>query len=204
MMWRMKINVVGLGYIGLPTALSLSAGGLCVVGTDKNKELLEKLSAGEATFEEKGLEPLFQTALQSGNLTLSQTCVPADLYIIAVPTPYIKDNKRIDPRFVVAAVEDVLTVCPKGAILAVESTIAPGTMDACVRPLIERRGVACGTDLHIAHVPERIIPGNMLYELRHNSRTIGVDEPAVGETLKTVYGTFCKGDMVVTSIRRPK
>ena len=136
----MKINVVGLGYIGLPTALSLAAGGWSVVGTDKNEALLQKLASGGVTFEEKGLPELFSRARQSGNLTFSSLCVPADVYIVAVPTPYLKDSKRIDPRFVNAAVEDVLAVCPPGAILAVESTIAPGTMDTCVRPLIARAG----------------------------------------------------------------
>lgn len=197
----MKINVVGLGYIGLPTALSLAAGGWQVVGTDKNKALLQKLSAGEVTFEEKGLPQLFESAMASGNLTLSSACVPADVYIVAVPTPYLKDSKRIDPRFVASAVQDVLPVCPKGAILAVESTIAPGTMDSCVRPILESAGLACGTDIHIAHVPERIIPGNMIHELTHNSRTIGVDDPKTGETLERIYRAFCKGDMVVTSIK---
>lgn len=197
----MKINVVGLGYIGLPTALSLAAGGCSVVGTDQNETLLKKLASGEVTFEEKGLPELFSRAMRSGNLALSPICVEADVYIVAVPTPYLKDNKRIDPRFVAAAVEDVLAVCKKDAIIAVESTIAPGTMDACVRPLIERAGLVCGEDVQIAHVPERIIPGNMLYELTHNSRTIGVDDPSVGETLKTVYRAFCGGEMVITSIK---
>ena len=197
----MKINVVGLGYIGLPTALSLAAGGWQVTGTDKNEALLRKLAAGEAPFEEKGLPELFSRAMAGGNLTMSPVCVPADVYIIAVPTPYLKDSKRIDPRFVASAVRDVLPVCPKGAIIAVESTIAPGTIDSCVRPIVEQAGLVCGKDLHIAHVPERIIPGNMLYELTHNSRTIGVDEPAVGETLKKVYRAFSEGDMVVTSIK---
>jgi len=197
----MKINVVGLGYIGLPTALSLAAGGLEVVGTDKNAALLKTLAAGEVTFEEKGLPELFSRAIASGNLTFSQVCVAADVYIIAVPTPYLKASKRIDPRYVSAAVSDVLLACPRGAILAVESTIAPGTMDTCVRPIIEAAGLVCGREIHIAHVPERIIPGNMVYELTHNSRTIGVEEPAVGETLTQVYRAFCQGDMVVTSIK---
>lgn len=197
----MKINVVGLGYIGLPTALSLAAGGWDVVGTDKNEALLKKLGEGEVTFEEKGLPELFSRAMQSKHLILSSVCVEADVYIVAVPTPYLKDSKRIDPRFVTAAVADVLAVCKKGAIIAVESTIAPGTMDTCVRPLIAQAGLNCGTDVKIAHVPERIIPGNMVYELTHNSRTIGVDDPAVGETLKQVYRAFCQGDMIVTSIK---
>ncbi|MEA5047557.1 MAG: nucleotide sugar dehydrogenase [Eubacteriales bacterium] len=197
----MKINVVGLGYIGLPTALSLAAGGWNVVGTDQNEAHLKKLISGEVTFEEKGLPELFLRAKESGNLSFSTRCVEADIYIVAVPTPYLKDSKRIDPKFVVAAVGDVLTACKKGAVIAVESTIAPGTIDTCVRPLIARAGLVCGEDVQIAHVPERIIPGNMLYELTNNSRTIGVDDPAVGETLKTVYRAFCKGDMVVTSIK---
>ncbi len=144
---------------------------------------------------------MFARAVKSKNLTFSPVCVPADVYIVAVPTPYLKDSKRIDPTFVAAAVRDILPVCPRGAILAVESTIAPGTMDSCVRPIVEAAGQACGTDLHLAHVPERIIPGNMLYELTHNSRTIGVDEPETGETLKTIYRSFCTGEMVVTSIK---
>ena len=197
----MTVNVIGLGYIGLPTALSLAAGGQRVVGTDKNGALLKQLAAGDVTFEEKGLPELFSRAMGSGNLTLSPVCVPADVYIVAVPTPYLKVSKRIDPTFVAAAVRDILPVCPKGAILAVESTIAPGTMDACVRPIVEEAGLACGKDVHIAHVPERIIPGNMLYELTNNNRTIGVEDARTGETLKTVYRSFCKGEMVVTSIK---
>ena len=109
----MKINVVGLGYIGLPTALSLAAGGWSVVGTDKNEALLKKLASGEVTFEEKGLPELFARAKESKNLVFSPVCVEADVYIVAVPTPYLKDSKRIDPRYVTAAVSDVLAACKK-------------------------------------------------------------------------------------------
>ena len=197
----MKINVIGLGYIGLPTALSLAAGGLKVTGTDKKQSIVDSLQAGDLTFKEKGLQPLFEKVKNSGNLTVTTECVEADVYIISVPTPYIKINKRIDTTYVEGAVRDVLRVCPDGAIIAVESTISPGTMEKFIRPLIVQSGKVPGKDVHIAHVPERIIPGNMIYELTHNSRTIGVDETSVGEVLRSVYSVFCQGDMVITDIK---
>lgn len=197
----MKVNVIGLGYIGLPTALTMASSGVDITGTDKNQNLLNTLQKGELTFQEDGMRELFDAALHSGNMKFSSTCIKADVYIIAVPTPYHSEDKKLDPSYVVAAVQDVLQVCPKGAIIAVESTIAPGTMDREVRPLLARNGFVCGKDIHIAHVPERIIPGNMVYELRHNSRTFGVDETWVGDTLMKIYGSFCEGNMVVTDIK---
>lgn len=197
----MKVNVIGLGYIGLPTALTMASCGVDITGTDKNQELLETLRQGELTFKENGMRELFDTALRSGNMKLSGSCIQADVYIIAVPTPYNKEDKRLDPSYIITAVQDVLKVCPKGSIIAVESTISPGTMDKVVRPLIAKEGFICGKDIHIAHVPERIIPGNMVYELQHNSRTIGVDETWVGETLMQIYGSFCQGNMVITDIK---
>lgn len=197
----MKVNVIGLGYIGLPTALTMASSGVDITGTDKNQSLLETLQKGELTFQENGMRELFDAALRSGNMKFSNTCIQADVYIIAVPTPYNKEDKKLDPSYVAAAVQDVLKVCPQGSIIAVESTIAPGTMDKVVRPLVAEAGFVCGKDIHIAHVPERIIPGNMVYELRNNSRTFGVDEAWVGETLMKIYGSFCQGNMVVTDIK---
>ena len=128
-------------------------------------------------------------------------CIRDSLYIVAVPTPYDKASKRIDPRYVVGAVQDVMQVCPKGATVVVESTISPGTIDRFVRPVVEAAGFTIGEDIHLVHAPERIIPGNMVYELQHNSRTIGADEPAIGERVKAAYATFCQGEIVVTDIR---
>lgn len=197
----MKVCVVGLGYIGLPTALSLAACGTETVGVDKKKDILDSLNQGRMTFQEDGMEALFEKAKNSGNFAVSETCIPADVYIIAVPTPYLKITKQIEPKYVLAAVSDVLKAAPKGAVMAIESTISPGTIDKFVRPAILEQDKKIGEDIHIAHVPERIIPGNMLYELEHNSRTIGVDSPSTAEILKKIYGTFCKGDMIVTDIK---
>ncbi len=196
----MHICVVGLGYIGLPTALSLAANGLQVTGVDYNRELTEKLQHGKLTFEEKGLDKLFEDAHKNG-IVFSNEYIPADAYIIAVPTPYEKDNKKIDPSYVVRALSSVLDVCPKGSIVIIESTISPGTIDRYVRPAIKERGFVLGEDLYLAHAPERILPGNMLYELSHNARTIGADEPAIGEKVREIYSSFCKAEIVVTDIR---
>lgn len=194
------INVIGLGYIGLPTALMFAAHGNEVIGTDYNAAIVEKLQAGELSFEEKGLPELFQSAVASG-IQFTTAYQKTDLYIVAVPTPYDKASKRIDPRYVIGAVQDVMQVCPKGATVVVESTISPGTIDRFVRPVVEAAGFTIGEDIHLVHAPERIIPGNMVYELQHNSRTIGADEPAIGERVKAAYATFCQGEIVVTDIR---
>ena len=194
------VNVIGLGYIGLPTALMLASHGVEVIGTDYKKELVETLNAGRMTFKENGVDELFQQALDAGvRFTTEYQCT--DTYIVSVPTPYNAFSKKVDACYVMAAVEDVLKVCPKGATIIIESTISPGTIDRSIRPLIEARGLTIGEDIHLVHAPERIIPGNMVYELLHNNRTIGADEPAVGEKIKALYASFCQGKIVVTSIR---
>ena len=194
------INVVGLGYIGLPTALMFASHGVEVVGTDYNKELVDTLNAGRTTFEEEGLDDLFQDALKAG-IKFSTEYQKTDMYIVAVPTPYDSDSKKIDACYVVSAVKSVMDVCPKGATVVIESTVSPGTIDKYVRPVIEANGFTIGEDLNLVHAPERIIPGNMVYELEYNSRTIGADDKAIGEKVKDCYASFCKGEIVVTDIR---
>ena len=194
------INIIGLGYIGLPTALMFASHGVEVVGTDYNKELVATLNAGKTTFEEKGLDELFEEAVKCG-IKFSTEYQKTDMYIVAVPTPYNKETKRIDPAYVIAAVKQVMTVCPKGATVVVESTVSPGTIDRYVRPVIEKNGFTIGEDINLVHAPERIIPGNMVYELLHNSRTIGADDKAIGEKVKELYASFCQGEIVVTDIR---
>ena len=194
------INVIGLGYIGLPTALMLSAHGTEVAGTDYNGKLIEKLQAGIVTFREQGLEELFQEAVRKG-IRFATAYQTADTYIVCVPTPYDKFSKKVDPSYVLEAIGEVLKVCPPGAIIVVESTISPGTIDRFVRPFLEERGFVPGRDVHLAHAPERIIPGNMIQELLHNDRTIGADDPAVAEKVKGYYQSFCQGEITTTSIR---
>lgn len=194
------INIIGLGYIGLPTALMMSSHGVEVVGTDYNKELVATLNAGKTTFKEKGLDELFQMALKSGIKFTTEYQV-TDTYIVSVPTPYDKFSKRVDASYVVAAVKDVMRVCPRGATIVIESTVSPGTIDKYVRPIIETNGFIIGKDINLVHAPERIIPGNMVYELLHNNRTIGADDIEIGERVKKYYASFCQGEIVVTDIR---
>lgn len=194
------INVIGLGYIGLPTALMMASHGLEIVGTDYNPDLVATLNAGKTTFKEKGLDELFQEAVKSGIKFTTEYRV-TDTYIVSVPTPYDKFSKKIDACYVIAAVKEVMRVCPKGAVVVIESTVSPGTIDRFVRPIIEENGFVIGKDINLVHAPERIIPGNMVYELLHNNRTIGADDPAIGEKVKKYYASFCQGEIVVTDIK---
>lgn len=194
------INIIGLGYIGLPTALMFAKHGVKVVGTDYNAQLVNSLRKGELTFEEKGLEELFQEAIDGG-IEFSTEYQESDMYIVAVPTPYMKDTKKLDQKYLISAVTGVLEVCKKGAIIIIESTISPGSIDKHIRPLIEEKGLVIGEDIHLVHAPERIIPGNMIYELEHNSRTIGADSLEIAEQVKELYGSFCKSEIILTDIR---
>ena len=194
------VNVIGLGYIGLPTALMLASHGVEVVGTDYNSQLVETLNAGKTTFEEKGLEDLFKAALESG-IRFTTEYQKTDIYIVSVPTPYDKFSKKIDAGYVISAVKEVLRNCEKGAVIVIESTVSPGTIDRFIRPIIKECGFEIGEDVNLVHAPERIIPGNMVYELLHNSRTIGADDVEIGEKIKALYSSFCLGDIVVTDIK---
>ena len=191
------VNVIGLGYIGLPTALMMASHGVEVVGTDYNEQLISTLKSGKTTFKENGLDELFKAASRFGIKfsTDYQTC---DVYIVSVPTPYDKIDKKIDPSYVVAACETVLKVAPRGAVLVIESTVSPNTIDRFVRPLLEKNG---RQDISLVHAPERIIPGNMVFELIHNNRTIGADDFEVGRRVASLYASFCQGEISVTDIR---
>lgn len=191
------VNVIGLGYIGLPTALMMASHGVEVVGTDYNEQLISTLNSGKTTFKENGLDELFKAASRFGIKfsTDYQTC---DVYIVSVPTPYDKIDKKIDPSYVVAACETVLKVAPRGAVLVIESTVSPNTIDRFVRPLLEKNG---RQDISLVHAPERIIPGNMVFELVHNNRTIGADDFEVGRRVASLYASFCQGEISVTDIR---
>lgn len=195
-----KLNIIGLGYIGLPTALMFAANGVEVVGTDLNDKLVGTLNEGKLTFEEEGLEEVFNKALDKG-IEFKTEYERTNKYIITVPTPYMAVSKQIDAKYVIAATKQVLEVCEPNTILVIESTISPGTIDKFVRPIIEEKGLKIGEDIHLVHAPERIIPGNMVYELEHNSRTIGADSREVGEEVKSWYESFCRNEIVVTDIK---
>ncbi|MBE6034889.1 nucleotide sugar dehydrogenase [Aminipila sp.] len=192
----MKINIIGLGYIGLPTALMLAASGLEVIGSDINTATINTLNKRELFFSEDGLSEVFNKALEN-KIKFQIEPANADVYIVAVPTPYEKDNKKINPEFVITAVKNIIEYCSANAIVVIESTVSPGTIDRYIRPIIQQNEKY----VQLAHAPERIIPGNMINELVNNSRVIGVDNVEVGETLKEIYKNFCEGEIVITDIR---
>ncbi|MBD7911782.1 nucleotide sugar dehydrogenase [Clostridium cibarium] len=194
------LNVIGLGYIGLPTALMFAAHGVKVVGSDMNCKLIDTLNSGDLTFEEAGLKEIFKDAMNNG-IRFSEKYETTNRYLITVPTPYMKESKKIDASYVVAAVKQVMEVCDSGSIIVIESTISPGTIDRFIRPIIKEKGFVIGQDIHLVHAPERIIPGNMINELKKNSRTIGADSEVVGNEVKKWYEAFCDGDIVVTDIK---
>lgn len=193
------INVIGLGYIGLPTALMLSKSGYEVVGTDIDQELISTLNSGNITFEEKGLKDLFQIASSNG-IEFTTEYIETDLYIIAVPTPYLEDSKKLDPTYVINAIDSILDYCKKETIIIIESTMTPGSIDKFIRPVIKKRN-NLNKYINLVHAPERIIPGNMIYELKNNPRTIGTDSIEIGRRIKEIYQGFCKGEISITDIR---
>ncbi|MCH4889716.1 nucleotide sugar dehydrogenase [Acidaminobacter sp. JC074] len=194
------VNVIGLGYIGLPTALMLASHGVEVVGTDKNEMLVNQLKKHQVTFTETGLEELFNQAVSNG-ICFTNEYQQADIYIVAVPTPFHKEDKKLDSKYLVSATKSILEVCKKDAVIIIESTISPRTIDKYIRPLVDLHGFTLGKDIHLAHAPERLLPGKMIDELVYNPRTIGADSKEIGQLVKKLYQSFCKGDILLTDIK---
>lgn len=194
------INVIGLGYIGLPTTLMLASKGLNVIGTDYNREKVEMLQNGNLTFQEDGLEQLYNNAVENG-VRFTSEYETADIYIVAVPTPFNKQSKKVVADFLINAVKNVTDRCKRETIIVVESTISPGTIDTFIRPIVDDENVRQNKIIHLAHAPERIIPGRMINELIHNNRTIGADDRQIAQKIKNIYSMFCEGDIELTDIR---
>ena len=194
------VNVIGLGYIGLPTTLMLASHGVATIGTDYNSELVATLNSGRTTFKENGLDELFGSAIKAG-VKFTTEYQQTDTYIVSVPTPYDKFSKKVDASYVVSAVKEILKYCVDKAIIIIESTVSPGTIDKAIRPIVTDSAYNFGKQVYLAHAPERIIPGNMVYELLNNNRTIGADNGKVGAKVKNIYSSFCKGTIVVTDIK---
>ncbi len=167
-----KICVIGLGYIGLPTASTFASKGVQVIGVDVNQHILSTLQQGRLHIVEPGLQGVFDQAVNAGKLSFSAEPVPADAYIIAVPTPF-KEQKKADMQFVISAAESILPVLRRGSLVVLESTSPPKTTVDLVAPILERSGLKAGTDFSLAYSPERVLPGQILQELVENARVIG-------------------------------
>ena len=192
------ICVLGLGYIGLPTASIFASNGLKVTGVDVNERILAGLRQGEPHIEEPGLRSLVQAALSSGNLSIASQPRPADAFLIAVPTPVLED-KRADMRAVIAAAESIVPHLRRDNLVVLESTSPPRTTVDIVAPILERSGLQAGADFHLAYSPERVLPGQILSELVENARVIGGVDRASAEAGRDLYASFVRGEIVLTN-----
>jgi UDP-N-acetyl-D-mannosaminuronic acid dehydrogenase len=196
--------VVGLGYIGLPTAVSLATGGLEVTGVDVNPDIVERVNRGEAPFAEPDLSVAVSGAVAMGRLRVQQEMPQADAYVIAVPTPFAGDHQA-DLSYVTEAAEAIAGVLRGGEVIVLESTAPPGTTQrvseliAARRPDLHLPHVADITpDVHVAHCPERVLPGRVMIEIATNDRVIGGLTPACAERAAGLYRTFCRGALILT------
>jgi UDP-N-acetyl-D-mannosaminuronic acid dehydrogenase len=190
--------VLGLGYIGLPTASMFAISGHTVVGVDPSPRVHEALAAGRVHIEEPELEALVTAALAKGTLRVQTQPEPADAFIIAVPTPFDEHTHRPDLRYVEQAARDILPHLRRGALIVLESTVPPGTTRDVLVPILAESGLQPGRDIFLAHCPERVLPGRILLELVENDRLAGGLTPACAERAASLYASFVKGTIVRT------
>ena len=198
----MKICVVGLGYIGLPTAAMFASNGCDVTGVDITPSVVEALNKGEIRIEEPGLGEVVKKCVESGNLKASLIPEKADAFIVSVPTPNKNDMYlSCDLTYVINAVNSIIPYIAKGNVVIIESTIAPRSMDDVIKPIFEQQGFSIGEDLYLAHCPERVLPGKILYELTNNNRIVGGITKNCTEKAADVYGIFVKGEIIKTEAK---
>lgn len=191
------ICVIGLGYIGLPTAALLASSGHQVTGVDVDGSRLNKLKNGNMPIEEPNLRSIVCQVAASGNLGFSSQPGAADAFFIAVPTP-CTEKYVCDLNFVISAVHSILPYLRKGNLVVLESTVPPGTCQDIIKPLLEEAGFMVGRDLYLAHCPERVLPGNILDELVNNNRIIGGCTPECSLPAASYYQSFVTGSIYLT------
>ncbi len=192
-----SLCVIGMGYIGLPTASIFASKGIHVTGMDINTDIIEGLNAGKLHIFEPGLRELVLNILASGGLCISNEVVPADVFIIAVPTPFF-ENKSADLRAVISAAKSIVPHLKRGNLVILESTSPPRTTIDVLAPILEKSGLKAGEDFLLAYSPERVLPGRILSELVDNPRVIGGVNHASAEAGRDIYRKFVKGDIILT------
>jgi UDP-N-acetyl-D-mannosaminuronic acid dehydrogenase len=199
--------IIGLGYIGLPTASTFATHGLRVHGVDVNPAVIEVLSQGKIHIHEAGLQDVVRAAISQGNFSVSTKPVEADAFIIAVPTPFQENKfgnyngqkfKLADMRAVTSAAEAIIPYLRKGNLVILESTSPPRTTTDLVAPILERSGLKAGPDFHLCYSPERVLPGQIMRELIDNARVVGGITPESARAGHDLYETFVKGPIFET------
>lgn len=197
----MKICVLGLGYIGLPTAALFAAHGHNVVGVDINKGIIDSIKEGIAPFDEPGLQKLLEMAIASKNFIAKTEAEESDVFLIATPTPLDKATKMAELKHVRSAAEMIYPYLRKKNLVVLESTVPPGTCERLLVPIFRKSGLNVGEDFYLAHCPERAIPGSTIYEMVHNDRIIGGIDKRSTELTKSLYSCFVKGTFYLTNTR---
>ncbi|NQE54440.1 UDP-N-acetyl-D-mannosamine dehydrogenase [ANME-1 cluster archaeon GoMg3.2] len=195
----MKICILGLGYIGLPTAALFATHGHEVVGIDINNNAVETVNKGITPFDEPELPELLEKVTKSKNLTAKTEVEEADVFIIAVPTPLNKEMKMADLKYVRSAAEMIYPHLRKDNLIILESTVPPGTCDKLLIPILEKSELKVSEDFYLSHCPERAIPGNTVYEMVHNDRIIGGIDKKSTALAKSLYSCFVKGNFYLTN-----
>lgn len=194
----MKVSVIGVGFIGLPTAAILANNGFNVVGIDVKVDYIEKLKNRTFTSEEKGLMDLINRAMDNENLCFSTEVQKSDVFILCTPTP-VKEDKEADLTFLLQGINGIIPLIEKNNIIIVESTIPPGTINNIVKPLMDKAGYIIGKDIFLAYCPERVIPNNIIYELINTPRIIGGFTKECGDRVKEIYKSFVKSEIYITT-----
>ena len=193
-----SVCIVGLGYIGLPTAAVIADAGKTVLGVDIEKRVVDKVNAAATDMVEPGLNELVAKVVRAGHLRAAQSPAESDIFVIAVPTP-IFANTAPDMTYVQQAVLSIAPFLRPGNLVILESTSPVGATEEMARWLAEARGTT--DDIHIAYSPERILPGNMLHELSENSRVVGGLTPEATRLAAEFYRSFVRGAVTETTSR---
>ncbi|WP_211654984.1 nucleotide sugar dehydrogenase [Planococcus alpniumensis] len=192
-----KICVVGLGYIGLPTAVMFANHGYDVHGVDVNQKAVDMLSDGHIHIEEPFLQDYLNKALEKGTFSVSTTPAEADMFIIAVPSP-IAEDKTANMDYIRAATESIVPFLKKGDLVVLESTVPPRTVLDVMLPILVKSNLEIGTELFVSHSPERVIPGKVFEELVKNDRIIGGINEESSKRTQVYYESFVKGEFILT------
>ena len=187
------ITILGMGYIGLPTAIAFAKAGFSVKGFDVNKKVIETLKSGKIHIVEPSLQEAFEEVLKSKKLIPVDKLEKSDVFIIAVPTPFKKDHedKIADLSYVESASKLVATVLEENNLVILESTVPPMTTKLMTDILEKESGISRDKFMSV-HCPERVLPGRILYELEHNDRVIGAERREAGEYTKVIYDAMVK------------
>ena len=197
-----KVCVIGCGYIGLPMVAMFAKSGCDVIGVDREKKVVDAINAGRVLIEEPGLAEIIRDVASGGKLRASIVPEQADVFVIAVPTPHKPDdNYNCDLSYVLDAVNSIIPYISKGNAVIIESTIAPRSMNDYIAPCFEKAGLVIGSDVFLAHCPERVLPGNILYELENNNKIIGGITSKCAEVAAGIYKIFVKGEILTTEAK---